>query len=79
MRCLRFVGVLEGSEIQMFFGTEQIEVKSDEIGNLRPEGRPIPILGLARVECAEPAEALESVSSRVLIWHASSPERGQRI
>ena len=35
--------------------------------------------GTGPAECADAAEALESVSSRVLIRHASSPERGRRI
>ena len=36
------------------------------------------ILWTGPAECADAAEALESVSSRVMIRHASSPERGWR-
>ena len=47
-----------------------------EIGNLRPEGRPDPILGPGSTERRGPAEALELVSFRVLVWHAMPPGTG---
>ena len=40
-----------------------MDLKSKQIGKLRPEGRPIPILGIVPADCADPAEALELASS----------------
>ena len=47
-----------------------------EIGNLRLEDDPIPILGPGSTDCRGPAEALELVSFRVSVLHAMPPGTG---
>ena len=36
------------------------------------------MIGIGTAECADRAEASEAVSSRVLVWHVSSFERGRQ-
>ena len=55
-----------------------MELKSEQNRKFEARRSSGDYFGTGPAECAEPAEALESVSSRVLIWHASSPERGRR-
>ena len=44
-------------------GTEISGPEIEQIGQLRPEGRPPVILGTGLAVCADPAEALELASS----------------
>ena len=42
---------------------EKVDLTSNKLGNLRPEGHPRCILGTGPAECEDPAEALELASS----------------
>ena len=56
-----------------------MDLKSEQNRKIETQKYSNSYFGAGPAECADAAEALESVSSRVLVWHASSPERGRRI
>ena len=56
-----------------------MDLKSEQNRKFEAQKYSNPYFGAGPAECADAAEALESVSSRVPVWHASSPERGRRI
>ena len=68
-----------GPKFRRFWGKKKVDRESYQNLEFEPRRQFAPYFGTGRAECADAAEGLESISSRVLIWRASSPEKGRRI